>query len=76
MQGRIDPENGALLDVDGATPRTLAELRQINPPCPRCGTPISVEARLMQPFEGSGPTDLYQFGRHKFHCNCWNGSAE
>ena len=73
MQISVDPETGNLIGVDGATPRTRAEIRQINPPCPRCGTPISVIARPVDRFEGSMPTQLYQFGRHEFHCNCWNG---
>lgn len=71
MPGRIDPETGELLDVDGDQLRTLAEIQQINPACPRCGTRISVIPIPSESLEGAGPTQMYQFGRHKFNCNCY-----
>jgi hypothetical protein len=71
MIGRIDPDTGNLLDVDGAKPRTFAELQQINPPCRRCGVPISVIPMPVEKFEGNGPMQLYQFGRHRFNCRCY-----
>jgi hypothetical protein len=67
----IDPATGNLLNVDGNVPRTFIELQQIKPPCPRCGTRISVIPIPIESLEGSGPTQLYQFGRHQFNCNCY-----
>lgn len=71
MLGRIDPESGELLDIDRDQPRSLAELRRITPPCPRCGTPISVIPIPLEGQEGPAPTPLYAFGRHEFHCRCY-----
>lgn len=71
MPGRIDPETGNLLDVDGDQPRTLDEIRQINPPCPRCGIRISAIPIPVSSLESAGPTQLYQFGRHRFNCSCY-----
>lgn len=70
MPARIDPDSGALLDVDHERRYTFAEIRRIKPPCPQCGTPISVPGVKVDSLEGPGPTDLYMIGQHSFNCRC------
>lgn len=73
MIGRIDVETGELLGVDGSQPRTLAELRQINPPCPRCDVATSVIPIPTGRRSGTG-TELYVFSQHRYRCRCYERS--
>jgi len=73
MTGRIDPETGELLGVDGSQPRTLAALRQINPPCPRCDTATAVRPIPTGRHSSTG-AELYVFQQHVFHCRCYDRS--
>jgi hypothetical protein len=73
MTGRINPVTGELLGVDASQPRTLAELRQINPPCPRCDAPTGVIPIATGRRSHTG-AELYTFSQHRYTCRCYESS--
>lgn len=69
MPVHIDPVSGNVIDDESRT-YTYAAISRLRPPCPQCGTPVTVTGTKIEGKEDPGPTDVYMVSRNEFNCDC------